>query len=121
MKDPSPSTRRVTFEITLPTVLRTDQLARVSRIGKSEMVEASLSWFAALVTMYASCADVNQFQAARALVQAAPLATEIPLLPQFLENEAAQEVVKLLIGGIKMNETEAKESESEDFGAGDAQ
>ncbi len=119
MRDPSQSTRRVTFELTLPTVLTADQLALVTRIGKSEMMEASLNWFVALVTVYASCTGITQTQAARALVQAAPSTKEIPCLPDFLENEVAREFVKSLIGEIEMNGTKARnQSALEDFGAG---
>ncbi len=119
MKDPSQPTRRVTFELTLPTVLTADQLALVSRIGKSEMMEASLNWFAALVTVYASCTGITQTQAARALVQAAPSTKEIPRLPDFLENEATQEFVKSLIGEIQMNGMKSRnQSALEDFGTG---
>lgn len=115
MKDPAPSTRRVTYELTLPTVLTADQLALVSRIGKSEMMEASLNWFTALVTVYASCAGISQTQAARALVQAAPSSKEIPMLPEFLENEVAREFVRSLIGEIKMNGTKSNQSTLEGF------
>lgn len=119
MKDPQPSTRRVTYELTLPTVLTADQLALVSRIGKSEMMEASARWFAAMVTVYASCTGTTQTQAARALVQSAPSPGEIPMLPNFLENEAAQEFVKSLIGEIKMNGVKSKNQNTlEDFGGG---
>ncbi len=121
MKDPKPSTRRMTYELTLPTVLTADQLAVLSRIGKSELVEASLNWFTALVTVYASCTGVSQTQAARALVRAAPVMKEIPAIPEFLENPVAREFVRSLIGEIEMNGMKAKQQSAlDDFVAGDA-
>ena len=121
MKDPKPSTRRMTYELTLPTVLTADQLAVLSRIGKSEMVEVSLRWFTALVTVYASCTGVSQTQAARALVRAAPVMKEIPAIPGFLEDPAARELLRSLIGVMDMNGLDAEKSVPDGCIAGDAQ
>lgn len=82
MKSSESLTRRMTYELSLPTVLTVDQLAVVSRIGKSEVVEASLNWFMALVAIQASRAGTSHAQAARVLVDGVP-SMEIQVLPQF--------------------------------------
>lgn len=101
MKDPESSTRRMTYELTLSTVSAMDQLAIVSRTGKSEMVEASLNWFFALVAAHASCTGVSQAQALRALVDATPSA-EVLVLPRYSKDGMGQESIQLLMDHIGM-------------------
>lgn len=98
MKSPQPETRELSHRLTVPTYFVTNQISILGRIGKSELVEASLSYFFALVAIYAEATGQSTTDAARSLVQAAPVCQGIP---DYISGDPAmRELLTAIIGEI---------------------
>lgn len=96
---PPDGTRRLTFEISLPLYLTASQLASVSRVGKSQLVESALSLFVTLTAIHAQNAGISQYEATRQIVELTPAVNE---LPRILEDPGLRGELFRILEGLEM-------------------
>lgn len=112
MRSPQPETRELNHRLSVPTYLVANQLSILGRIGKSELVEASLSYFFALVAAYADVTGQTTMDAARKLVRAAPVCKDVPTIIR--NDPSMHELLSAIIGEVNM--TDSKMRDSRDVG-----
>ncbi len=106
MKSPQPETRELNHRLTVPTYLVANQISILGRIGKSEMVEAALSYFFALTAIYAEATGQSTIDAARILVRSAPVCQSIP---EYISGDPAiRELLSSIIGEIDKMTSESE-------------
>ncbi len=104
MRSPQPETRELNHRLSVPTYLVANQLSILGRIGKSELVEASLSYFFAMVAIYADATGQTTVDAARKLVGAAPVSQNVPDVIR--SDPAMRELLSTIIGEMQMSESQ---------------